>query len=186
MALICNTLVFYNPTKWEKSFSTHNLSVLIKIFIYNMRAVTCLLLHLAVQFTSTCSCKKEENLILLSTLLTVLKLHKSNLASSGSSKMLSGNQSIKSNKIVFKVNDFLSLIPGTARQMQKRYPNFRFYWAQSFKILLAPASHTQVDVVRAKLYSGTTFPASPEFHLQPDCFLCLSLYATCLQLSYTL
>lgn len=101
----------------EKSFSIHKLSVLIEIFICNIRAVTCFL-HLAVQFTSTCICKKEKNLILLSTFLTVLKLHKSNLASSGSSKMLSGNQSIKSNEIVSKFNNFVSFIPVTVRQLQ--------------------------------------------------------------------
>lgn len=62
--------------------------------------------------------QKGKNLILLSTFLAVLKLHKSNLASSGSSKMLSGNQSIKSNKIVFKFSDFVVFIPVTARQLQ--------------------------------------------------------------------
>lgn len=32
--------------------------------------------------------------------------------------MLSGNQSIKSNEIVFKFNNFVSFIPVTVRQLQ--------------------------------------------------------------------
>ena len=35
-------------------------------------------------------------------------------------------------------------------------------------MLLAPPSHTQVDLVRAKLHSGPPSPALPAFHVQPD------------------
>ena len=45
------------------------------------------------------------------------KSNLSNLASSGSSKMLSGNQSIKKKETVFKFSDLVSFIP-VARQQQ--------------------------------------------------------------------
>jgi hypothetical protein len=96
--------------------------------------------------------------------------------------MLSGSQSIKSNKIDFKFNDFISFIPVTARQLQNYILRFRFYWVQSFKIHLGSSSSHKGRLYyrQSKATSWgpfsclTSIPCTPRLFSVPEPVFCLS------------